>query len=59
MVIDLTLDDPKAYTKPWSAALNFRLRPDWKIMEHICEDNTGFLDFNKKSTQITRSKPAP
>lgn len=50
MVIDLTLDDPKAYTKPWNATLNFQLRPDWKIMEHVCEDNAGFVDFNKKAT---------
>jgi hypothetical protein len=49
--IDLTVDDPKAYTKPWSAKLNFHLRPDWKIMEHVCEDNATFLEFNKKATQ--------
>jgi hypothetical protein len=54
MVIDFTLDDPKAYTKPWSAELNFQLRPDWKIMEHICEDNTDFINFNKKSTQVPK-----
>jgi hypothetical protein len=50
LVIDLTVDDPKAYTKPWSAKLNFQLRPDWKIMEHVCEDNASFVDFNKKAT---------
>jgi hypothetical protein len=52
----LTLEDPKAYTKPWTATLNFRLRPDWKIMEHICEDNVSFLDFNKKATQTPKKK---
>jgi hypothetical protein len=56
LVIDLTLDDPRAYTKPWSATLNFKLRPDWKIMEHVCEDNTSFLDFNKKATQAPKKK---
>ena len=56
LVIDLTLDDPKAYTKPWSATLNFQQRPDWKIMEHVCEDNTSFLDFNKKATQAPKKK---
>lgn len=54
MVINLTVDDPKAFTKPWSAELNFRLRPDWKIMEHVCEDNSSFLDFNKKATQVPK-----
>jgi hypothetical protein len=54
--VDLTVDDPKTYTKPWNATLNFQLRPDWKIMEHVCEDNTSFLDFNKKSTQTPKKK---
>jgi predicted hotdog family 3-hydroxylacyl-ACP dehydratase len=52
----LTVEDPKAYTKPWSATLNFRLRPDWRIMEHVCEDNASFVDFNKKATQTPKKK---
>jgi hypothetical protein len=56
LVIDLTVEDPKAYTKPWSATLNFQLHPDWKIMEHVCEDNSGFLGFNKKATQAPKKK---
>ena len=35
---DLTIDDPKAYTKTWTAALEFQLRPDWDIGEFICEE---------------------
>jgi hypothetical protein len=56
MVINLTVDDPKTYTKPWSADLNFQLRQDWKIMEHVCEDNAGFVGFNNKSTQTPKKK---
>src|ERR1700686_2387872 len=54
LVIDLTVDDPKAYTKPWGAKLIFQLRPDWKIMEHVCEDNAIFVGFNKKATQAPK-----
>lgn len=54
MVIDLNVEDPKAYTTPWQAKLIFQLKPDWKIMEHVCEDNAGFLDFNKKATQAPK-----
>ena len=54
LTIDLIVDDPKAYTKPWGAKLVFQLRPDWKIMEHVCEDNASFLDFNKKATQAPK-----
>jgi len=49
--IAFTVDDPKAYTKPWGTKLVFESKPDWKIMEQVCEDNASFLDFNKKATQ--------
>jgi hypothetical protein len=54
MEIDFTIDDPKAYTKPWGTKLIFEQKPSWKIMEQICEDNAGFLDFNKKATQAPK-----
>ena len=52
--IELTLDDPKAFTKPWGTKLVFELKQDWKIMEHVCEDNSNFLEFNKKATQTPK-----
>ncbi len=36
--IDITFDDPKAYTKPWSSQLVFNLKPGWKIDEHSCKN---------------------
>ena len=42
---DITIDDPKAYTKPWNATLNFELKPDWDIGEFVCEE---MLANNKK-----------
>jgi hypothetical protein len=46
--IDLTLEDPKAYTKPITSTLFFQLKPKWDIMEQVCMDNVNFLDFEKK-----------
>jgi hypothetical protein len=54
MEIHFTVDDPKAYTKPWGTKLIFVLKPDWKIMEQVCEDNASFLEFNKKATQAPK-----
>ena len=34
--IGITVDDPKAYTKPWTAALRFELVPDTELTEHVC-----------------------
>ena len=45
---DLTIEDPKAYTKPWSGHLVFRLKPDWNITEMVCEDNVNFNPFLEK-----------
>jgi hypothetical protein len=37
--IDVTIDDPKAYTKPWTVKLNWKLVPDTDLIESICEEN--------------------
>jgi hypothetical protein len=34
--IGITVDDPKTYTKPWTAALRFDLVPDTELTEHVC-----------------------
>ncbi len=39
MTIDITIDDPKAYTKPWTVHEAAHLLPDGEIIEHICEEN--------------------
>jgi hypothetical protein len=39
MAIDVTIDDPKAYTKPWNVKLAWRLLPDTDLIESICEEN--------------------
>jgi serine/threonine protein kinase len=44
-----TFDDPKSYTKQWTAQMRFRLRPDWDIIEDVCEDNRAFESFEKGS----------
>jgi hypothetical protein len=41
--IDLTIDDPKAYTKPWSVKLSWSLQPDIELIESICEENNKDL----------------
>src|ERR1700674_819348 len=37
---DFTFDDPKAYTKPWTAKKLFMLKPDWQIHEYVCMENS-------------------
>jgi len=44
MTIDVTIDDPGAYTAPWSASEVMRLRPDWEPNEYICGENNKDLE---------------
>jgi hypothetical protein len=34
--VQLTVDDSKAYVKPWTVALGFDLRPEVALTEHVC-----------------------
>jgi hypothetical protein len=48
---DLTIEDPKAYTKPWTAHLDFLLRPKWTLGEQFCEDQESFQTVEKAATK--------
>jgi hypothetical protein len=37
--IDVTIDDPKAYTKPFSVRVNQRIMPEGELIEFICNEN--------------------
>ena len=39
MEIDVTIDDPKAYTKPWTVRVNWRLGADEELIEFVCNEN--------------------
>jgi hypothetical protein len=41
--LDVTIDDPKAYTRPWSIKLSWTLLPDAELIESICEENNRDL----------------
>jgi hypothetical protein len=37
--IEVTIDDPKAYTKPWTVTVYQRLLPDTELIEFVCQEN--------------------
>jgi hypothetical protein len=43
ILIDVTIDDSKAYTKPWNVQLSWSLQPDIELIESICEENNKDL----------------
>jgi len=37
--LKITIDDPKAYTKPWTVNLEFTATPDSDLIEYVCDEN--------------------
>lgn len=39
MEVEVTVDDPKAYTRPWTVTIKQRLTPDDELIEFVCLEN--------------------
>jgi hypothetical protein len=39
LVVEVTVDDPKAYTKPWTVKLNQIIALDTDLLDYICLEN--------------------
>jgi len=51
----LTIDDPKTYTKPIVLNKTFTLRTDWEILEYSCEENNqGLVEGRIKVPDFTK-----
>ncbi len=37
--IEVTIDDPKAYTKPWTVTVHQHILPDTELIEFVCQEN--------------------
>ena len=46
--IELTVDDPKAYTKPWTVTLKQRIAVDTELVDEICLENEQSYQRMKK-----------
>jgi hypothetical protein len=48
MDMDVTINDPKAYTKVWNAAtIHFKLFADMELIEHLCENEQDLQHLSK------------
>jgi hypothetical protein len=45
--LTLTIDDPKAYTKPWSVTETLQISPDTELLEFVCNENEKDLKHLK------------
>jgi hypothetical protein len=42
LVDDVTIDDSKAYTKPFTIQQVYKLKAGWEIQEYVCEENNKY-----------------
>ena len=59
--IDITIDDPKAYTKPFTVRVNQRLMVDSEMIEFICNENersTHHIDAPDWTNKPAAAPPA-
>ena len=49
MQIDITIDDPKAYTKPFTVRVNQRLMVDQEMIEFVCNENERSTEHIKRN----------
>lgn len=43
--IEITIDDPKAYTKPWNVVQPLEYNADTELLEYICNENNKYFDI--------------
>jgi hypothetical protein len=48
MDIMITIDDAKAYTKPWTVTLPLTYLPDTELLEYICNENNKYFGLDNK-----------
>jgi hypothetical protein len=51
---EITIDDPKAYTKPWTGTIVFALKPKWTLSEEFCEDIGSFENIEQQETSPSK-----
>jgi hypothetical protein len=54
MDIQITIDDPKAYTKPWTVTEEVHLLPNTELMEYICNENNRDLEHLPGSNRFAK-----
>jgi len=54
--IEITINDPKAYTKPWTVTQALAFQPDTELLEYICNENNKYFELVPKQEE---SRPRP
>jgi hypothetical protein len=56
--LQITIDDPKAYVKPWTVPVDVRLIPDTDLLESVCHENELTTSHTVAPPRTVRLEPA-
>jgi hypothetical protein len=54
----VTVDDPKAYTRPWSTSHIYRVNPGTEIMEYWCTETKSRETYGRKIDSAQKGFPS-
>jgi hypothetical protein len=44
LLVDITIDDPKFYARPWTVRQEFQLYADSELIEYVCNENNRYSE---------------
>ena len=53
---EITIDDPKIFTRPWSQTFEMKLYPTWSLQEQVCEENNRCQGGNCTASESQKNK---
>jgi hypothetical protein len=56
MDVQITIDDPKAYLKPWTVKFYWELLADTELLDWVCENNRYFDIVPKDPSTLRNSR---
>jgi hypothetical protein len=58
MTYELTIDDPGAYTRPWTSGINLRWERDTELFEYMCQQaNQAYTLMLGTYPSVDRTSP--
>lgn len=58
LIVDITVEDPIAFTQPWTARRVFD-SVNWRIEENVCMDNSLFEEFSEFEREVLEYEGEP
>lgn len=56
LTLQITVDDPKNYTKPWTVTFNKVFKPDTEMLDFICAENEKDLQHLRTANELGTNK---